>query len=343
MSNEAKFYNAVNIALQAESSNYRKLQKIFDEYGSWQKAWEANSYKIDADKEWSNLVNENIDLILQNDPRFPSLLKEIPWPPLGLYIKGRLPDNKNRIAIVGTRKATATGILFAKKLAKELTQADAIIVSGLALGIDEAAHKGVIEAGGKTIAVLAVGLEKIYPAQNTNLAKKILELGGAIISEYPPKSRSYPSRFIERNRIVSGLSNAVIVIEAPEKSGSLATARFAIEQNRDVLVAPGPVGHMNYIGSCQLIRSGASLINSVDDALNDLNMEITNKNNQTFLNLDELPSEQKQILNVLRNAGPSDVENLTTLTNLDITILNRNLALLLIKGFIKESHGKYIL
>ena len=171
------------------------------------------------------------------------------------------------IAIVGTRRATPDGKSTARRFAAELARAGIVIVSGLAFGVDAAAHEGCLDAEGKTVAVLACGLANIYPRNNEPLAKKILAQGGAIISEYPPDMPAYPSRFLERNRIVSGLSKGTLVIEAPERSGSLATARFALEQNRDVFVVPGPIAHPNFKGSHALIRQGAELVTTPEDIL----------------------------------------------------------------------------
>jgi len=218
--------------------------------------------------------DRQIKIISQKNPEYPSLLKEIQNPPEKLYVLGNLPSeplaNRPKIAIVGTRKATAQGRLLAKEIARKLTELGVIIVSGLAMGIDTSAHEGAVKAGGQTIAVLANGLDTIYPRQNENLAKKILELDGAIISEYPTNTPSFPNQFLERNRIISGLSIATIIIEAPERSGSLATANWAVEQGREVFVFPGPIDHPNYRGSHKLIRDGARLIGSIEDLLEDL-------------------------------------------------------------------------
>ena len=214
-----------------------------------------------------------IKKITLRDSSYPSLLREIPDPPAVLYILGDLPDeNIPRLAIVGTRKATSNGCLIAKTLARELSEAGFIIVSGLAMGIDTAGHEGVVASQGKTIAVLGNGLNEIYPRLNKNLAEEILKLDGAIISEYPPAEPAFPSNFLARNRIVSGLCLGTIVIEAPERSGSLVTARLALEQNREVFIVPGPANHPNYAGSHQLIREGARLIVSAKDILTDLNI-----------------------------------------------------------------------
>ncbi len=215
--------------------------------------------------------NLKINPIKIADSEYPALLKEIPNAPKMFYLLGELPpDDLIKIAIVGTRKASSAGRRFAKELAQKLAEYGAVIVSGLAMGIDTAAHEGAILAGGKTIAVLANGLDTIYPAQNENLAKKILDYGGAIISEYPPQTPSFPNQFLERNRIVSGLSIATIVIEAPERSGSLVTARLAAEQGREVFIAPGSIDNPNYRGSHQLIRDGARLVTSIEDIMEDL-------------------------------------------------------------------------
>lgn len=345
---EARFYNAINTALQSEFPAYSELNKLFNLHGSWQKVWKERQkeYRLDVDAEWQKLEKLGVRLVMRGDSDFPALLEEIPWKPFGIYVKGNLsPCEGDRLAIVGTRKATKQGIEVARSFARELAEKGITVVSGLALGIDEAAHKGVIACEGRTIAVLAVGLDRVYPRQNFNLAKKILELGGALISEYPPDSTSYPSRFVERNRIISGLSKGVIIIEAPQESGALATARFALEQNRDVLVVPGPAGHPNYIGSCKLIRSGASLVNSVDDVLEDLNIELSKTSKDAkerqFQNLDE---EQKRIVAVLeKEGGVSDIETMSQLLKLDISNLSRHLTFLLLRGIIKESGGRYYL
>ncbi len=177
---------------------------------------------------------------------------------------------------MGTRKATSQGRFIAKEIAKKLSEMGMVIVSGLAMGIDTAAHEGALAGAGRTIAVLACGLDNIYPRQNENLAKKIIGTGGAVISEYPVGTEAFKNQFLERNRIVSGLCIATIVVEAPRESGALVTARLAAEQGREVFVFPGPTNHPNYHGSHKLIRDGARLVSSIDDILEDLNSEIPN-------------------------------------------------------------------
>lgn len=291
-----------------------------------------------------------INIINLNDKHFPKLLKEIPNAPKKIYVLGNLPDlsdNSPIIAIVGTRKATDYGKRFAKEISQKLTEMGAIIVSGLAMGIDTAAHEGAITADGKTIAVLANGLNSIYPAQNENLAKKILELGGAIISEYEPNTPSYPNQFLERNRIVSGLSIATIVIEAPDRSGSIVTARLAAEQGREVFILPGPTNHLNYQGSHKLIRDGARLITSLEDILEDFslnqNLKIKNKNNN--LKLKNITDEnQLLVIKTIQKTGkPLSIDEIIKITKLEPHIASQAIAFLTIAGIIKETENKYTL
>ncbi|KKU14904.1 DNA protecting protein DprA [Candidatus Wolfebacteria bacterium RIFCSPLOWO2_01_FULL_45_19] len=278
---------------------------------------------------------------MKTQPLSPSL-KEIPNPPKNFYVEGILPDfSRPWLAIVGTRKATSEGLRLAKNFAKELAQNNCVIVSGLALGIDSAAHQGALDGGGQTVAVLANGLDNIYPAQNENLAKKILETGGAIVSEYPDGTPSLPHQFLERNRIISGLSIATVVIEAPQKSGALATAGFAASQGREVFVIPGPISHSNYRGSHALIRDGARLVTSPEEVLEDLGLQTKElKNNAT------LPfggsDEQKKIIYHIESAGrPLAVDEIIILAKLEPRVVNRELALLTIQSIIKETEKGY--
>lgn len=295
--------------------------------------------------------NLKIKIISSDNRQFPKLLKEISDTPKKIHILGNLPDlsdDSPLIAIVGTRKATDYGKRFAKEISQKLTEMGAIIVSGLAMGIDTAAHEGAIAASGKTIAVLANGLNSIYPAQNKNLAKKILEFGGAIISEYPIGTEAFKSNFLERNRIVSGLSIATIVIEAPDRSGSIVTARLAAEQGREVFILPGPANHSNYKGSHKLIRDGARLITSLEDILEDLPAEIFPKKNtkeSKFKNfqLKNISDEnQLLVIKIIQKAGePLNIDEIIKTTKLEPHIVNQAIAFLIIAGIIKETECGY--
>ena len=300
-----------------------------------------------------NMKAAQISCISRNDDDFPELLKEIPSAPLNLYVLGNLSGLKAeepKIAIVGTRKATEQGRTLAKELAKKLSEKGITIVSGLAMGIDTAAHEGAVAGQGKTIAVLANGLDSIYPRQNENLAKRILEFGGAIISEYPTGTPAYESQFLERNRIVSGLCAATIIIEAPERSGSLVTARLAAEQGREVFVFPGPHNHPNYRGSHKLIRDGARLVASIEDILEDLGLENPNfktPNPKQIQNskLERIKDEnQLLIIKAVENAGePLSIDKIIKLTKLEPQTANQTIALLVIEEIIKETERGYSL
>lgn len=289
-----------------------------------------------------------INVLDLSEKNFPALLKEIPGAPEKIYFRGVLdPLNNPCIAIVGTRKLTDHGKSIAKKFAKSLVDRGFTIVSGLALGIDSAAHEGALEAGGKTVAVLATGMDTVYPSQNKGLAEKILENGGALISEYPENTPSYPSQFLERNRIVSGLSLATIVIEAPIGSGAISTAHHAVEQNREVFVVPGPHNHPNYIGSHLLIREGARLASRVEEILDDLNMNPENSEAPATGNLfatNGLDEKQKEIISVLHRVGaPVNIDKISELLKIDVSDIIRQLTFLILKGLIKEEGGRYYL
>lgn len=205
-------------------------------------------------------------------PGYPKLLGEITDAPRLIYVRGRLRLDKPLIAIVGTRQATREGKKIAEEFSRNLVKKGFGIISGLALGIDASAHKGALSAGGNTIAVLGNAIDDVYPVENKGLSDRILKSGGAVISEYGPGKAIEKGNFIERNRIISALSIAVLVIEAPVHSGALITARTGGEQGKDVFVVPGSVDNPNFEGSHKLIRDGAILVGSVEDILEDLNL-----------------------------------------------------------------------
>ena len=209
--------------------------------------------------------------VLRAAPEFPALLREIPQPPALLYVQGALPPEP-RLAIVGGRRASARGREVARALAAAATRAGVGVVSGLAYGIDAAAHEGALEAGGASTIVLASGIDRPSPAGNVALARRSLRAGGAWISEHGPGEPALPYRFPQRNRLISGLSRATLIVEAQEASGSLWTARHALEQGRDVLVVPGPVDTELCRGSNRLLREGASPILDAQDLLHALGL-----------------------------------------------------------------------
>ena len=204
------------------------------------------------------------------DAAYPPHLKEIDTPPVVLYVKGEFtPEDALSISLVGSRNAKDYGRKVSYRLSYQLAQRGVTVISGLARGIDTSAHRGALEAGGRTIAVMGNGLSVVYPATNSNLAEKI-EASGALVSEFPMAVRPKPRNFPRRNRIISGLTLGTVVVEASNRSGALITARLAAEQNREVFAVPGEIFSALSAGTHKLINDGAKLINTVDDLLNEL-------------------------------------------------------------------------
>lgn len=289
---------------------------------------------------------KRISRINRSGAEYPALLKEIANPPSVIIVRGSLPRPRMPcIAIVGTRRATSKGMLCARKISRELSLRGAAIISGLALGIDAAAHEGALEAGGITAAVLPVGIDRVYPRQNVPLAEKIVLGGGALITEYENGGQAFPGRFLERNRIISGMSIATVVVEAPRDSGALVTARTAAEAGRDVFVLPGPSDHPNYAGSHALIRDGARLARTTEDIVEDIaewlkdypldTINIGKSGNETA----ESYSERK-IVSALSSAGkPLSADEIIEAAELDIQVLHVALSTLILKEIIIENSG----
>lgn len=225
---------------------------------------------FDLGREEQRLRQAAAAFVTSNEPGYPSLLREIHDPPIGLYRKGNYDFAAPCIGIVGSRRTTLYGQKTAKSLASDLARRGFCIVSGLARGIDTAAHEGALEAGGRTAAVLGTGIDLIYPPENLALYRRIEE-SGAIVSEFPFGRRADRQSFAMRNRIVAGMCVGIIVVETDVKGGSMITARFAGEQGRLVWAVPGRIDQPTSAGCHQLIRDGATLLTSVDDVLNELN------------------------------------------------------------------------
>ncbi len=331
---EVQYYNALNALLQGDHS---KLKKRWDKFHNWKKAWESEGKSLDI-KEWQKLEELGINLLLNSSPQFPEGLKNIPFSPFGIYKLGNLNYAKPALAIVGTRRATPQGKELARQFARRLSAAKISIISGLAMGIDEAAHQGALDEKGQTVAVLGTPLNYIYPRQNQKLAEAILKNGGAIISEFPLGQEFRRQNFLIRNRIISGLADAVLVIEAPERSGALATARFALDQGKDVFVIPGDISSPNYKGSNELIKAGAAPATGPNDLLeyfgvSSENPRISSAGGKT----------EDLIVATLKENGRLAVDQLAKIVSLSGNELNKNLAMLTIKGIIKENNGKYSL
>ncbi|MBN1394039.1 MAG: DNA-processing protein DprA [Pirellulales bacterium] len=227
-------------------------------------------HEVDARKEIELCRKRGIDILAETDSRYPRSLKEIHDPPGALFVRGELrADDALAVAVVGTRHGTQYGLRTAGRLAGALAQAGLTVVSGLARGIDSAAHRGALAAGGRTIAVLASGVMNIYPPEHDKLAEEIIG-NGALVSESPPGTEPVAGLFPQRNRLISGLSLGVIVVEAADRSGALITARHAMEQGREVFAVPGNADSRSSRGCHRLIRDGAKLVETADDVLEEL-------------------------------------------------------------------------
>lgn len=335
---EAIFYHALNLAGGERKSLARQLAR----HGSWEKCWRHGGRAVDPGREWTKLQSQNIGLVLAGEPSYPPLLAEIPDPPFGLYFKGDIAaaSSETVVAVVGTRKATEGGRNLAKEFAAALAAAGCAVVSGLAFGVDAAAHAGALAASGATVAVLANGLDRVYPASHQSLANHIIEGGGALLSEYPPGTPALAHRFLERNRLVSGLSRAVVAIEVPERSGVLATARHALDQNRDLFVTPGPVNHPNHRGSHRLIRAGATLVTNPRELLEDMGFRPIA---ETGVAVAETPEEEKILAAILAAGRPLAIDEIIEAATLTSSTANQALTTLILRNAVREEDGGYTL
>jgi len=289
-----------------------------------------------------NDVIDKIQTIKKSSRNYPEILKEISDAPKQLYVRGNLPKDHNlNFAIVGTRAASDYGRTLTFKIAKELAELGFNIVSGLALGIDTQAHLGALEGKGRTTAVMGSAIDdnSIYPSENLNLVKKIISSGGAIISEYEPGTKSEIWFFPERNRIISGLSRGVLVVEAPEKSGALITARVALEQNREVFAIPGSIFSKNSIGTNNLIKSGAKMVTTVDDILEELNLTEL-KTEKGIEKEENLTKEEKIILKIIEKE-PIHTDKICKISKMAAGQVLSIVSVLEIKGIIKNIGGKF--
>jgi len=264
---------------------------------------------------------------------YPDRLRDIPTPPKDLFYIGADPSDwlaRPKVAVVGSRGVTPYGKQITTALSRELAKRGVVIISGLALGVDGIAHAACLDAGGTTVAVLANGLDSVYPASHTQLAKRILEQGGTILSEYPEGTPGYPSNFVARNRIVAGLADALLITEAAEKSGTLHTARFALEQGREVLAVPGNITSLKSTGTNNLIKVGAHPATSVDDILYVLGIDGTAKD----IRVRGDTAEEQAVLDLLYD-GVSDGHELLLASKLPAVQFNTVLTMLEISGKIR--------
>lgn len=323
---------------QALTANYNDLQNILL---SSNLTDDIIKSRYNIDKYMQSLANEGIDVVTIEEEVYPEMLKNIYNPPYILYAKGDISLlKKDIIAIVGSRAATMYGKKVAFELGQGLATNNIVTISGMARGIDTEAHKGALAADGQTIAVLGSGINVIYPKENTNLYKDIVEKG-VVISEFPPFVPPEPGNFPRRNRIISGLSYGVVVVEAKIKSGALITVDFALEQGRDVFAIPGPITSKNSAGTNNLIKQGAKLVSSIEDILEEY-YDITGVKPTKLVQV-ELPllDENEEILLKTLDFEPLHFDTILNETSLSVGDLSTILLNLEFKGIVKSMPGNY--
>jgi DNA processing protein len=331
-----------------------RLAALLDTCGSAEAAWCASIQQMQAarldrrsiesllnarreihpQQEWQRVQDAGVTALTWEDSEYPAALRTIDAAPPVLYVRGRLTSQDEwAVALVGTRRASTYGREVAHVLGSELARQGVTVVSGLALGIDTVAHRAALEAGGRTLAVLGSGLDQVYPPQNRGLAAAIAEQG-AVISDYALGTRPDANNFPPRNRIISGLSRGVVIVEAGDRSGALITARFAAEQGRDVFAVPGSILHPGSAGCNALIRQGAAPLLSVDDVLEQLDL----------LHLEEridaraaVPADpQEQQLLALLSSEPAHIDEIMRGAQLPPATVGGLLTVMELKGLVRQ-------
>ena len=334
-----------------------RLRSLLDAFGDAESAWRASPDELRAiglhpklianlvkarkdislDQVWDKIQKFGISVLTWEDPGYPERLKEItPSPPV-LYLRGKLEaDDQWAVSIVGTRRITSYGRQMAAKIATRLSQAGITVVSGLARGVDGIAHKSTLEQGGRTLAVLGSGVDRIYPPDHRQLAAQIMDRG-ALISDYPPGTPPEASNFPPRNRIISGLSMATVVVEAGRRSGALITAEFAVEQGREVFAVPGNVLSPQSKGTNRLIQEGARILLDPQEILEVLDLTRVTEQSVARAVLPENATEA-ELFGVLSHE-PLHVDEIRSQTHLSIEEVTSTLALMELKGMVRQVGG----
>ena len=298
---------------------------------------------FDIERYFDKLSKLNIKVITLGDDSYPKLLKEISDAPPVLYVRGEIPKSERVIGVVGTRKMTSYGREVTEILVRDLVAAGFTVVSGLARGVDSHAARVTIGNGGKTIAVLGGGVDRIYPSENKTLAEEIINGKGAVLSEFPVGMDSVPGNFPARNRIISGLSLGVLVTEAGEDSGSLITAGLAGEQGREVFAVPGPIYSKLAKGPAVLIKQGAKLVMNIEDILEELQVSDQRLVTSGQGEIKGDSAEEQAILNLLQE-GPVHIDEIARVSKLSAAKVGSILSLMEIKGKIRSlGSGSYSL
>ncbi len=293
--------------------------------------------QISLEKTWGKIQSLGIQVLTWEDETYPRHLKEIDQPPPVLYVRGNLlPEDDWAVAIVGTRRVTAYGRQAAEEIASTLARNGITIVSGLARGVDVIAHQAALNAGGRTLAVLGCGVDRIYPPEHRKIAEDIC-LQGAVVSDYPPGTPPDSTNFPPRNRIISGLSLAVVVVEAGDTSGALITSTFAAEQGRDVFALPGSIYAPQSKGTNRLIQQGAIPLLGPQDVLENLNLTMVTEHRSARALLPNDPTEAR-LYGVL-GSEPVHIDEIRAQTDMPIEQVAATLTMMELKGFIRQVGG----
>lgn len=321
--------------------NAAALSKLFSEIPSekwvkWCEYYSPERYKLRE-----NLLDElGIDLLLYTDADYPEVLKQVYRPPGILYVKGNFSLAKLNIGMVGSRRATAYGKNVSYSLSKALSNENVRIISGLAKGIDANAHKGAIEGPGGTVAVLGCGIDRIYPRENARLYEEILHHpDGAIISEWPLGANALDWHFPARNRIIAGLSEGVVVVEAAKKSGSLISANYALEYGKEVFAVPGLITSQQSVGCHRLLKDGAKLVAQPSDILEEFGQLELFKDFASTASTAQMTSEQQKVFNALSSI-PQSVEELCLQTKLPVHVVNGVLLEFELDDLVMQDYGR---
>lgn len=335
-----------------------RIERLLARFGALSAAWAAPSAElrvvldtrplaelasarraVDPPRELERIERLGIQVCHPGHPLYPRLLAEISGRPAILYVRGEItPADEAAVGIVGTRRATPYGRQVAERMASELGQGEVTVVSGLARGIDAAAHQAALEAGGRTIAVLGSGADVIYPSEHRRLAERILD-AGAIVSEQPPGAKPDAQNFPARNRIISGMSLGVVVIEAPMRSGALITASFAADQGREVFVVPGSVLAPNSEGTNSLLRDGARIVRHGQDVLEDLRIGNGQPGRITQGELPLAPDEMRLLGAV--NDEPKHIDELAEELTMATGAVSALLLTLELKGLVRNFGAQF--
>lgn len=331
-----------------------RLDRLIAQCGSLEAAWLASSDdmrvagldlrtrntfvrvrgSLDLDHKLQQIARAGVSLITRESPEYPGMLLHIPSAPPLIYVRGQIaPNDTLTVAVVGTRSPTSYGRDVAQQLVAELVAAGVTIISGLAIGIDQIAHSAALRAGGRTIGVLPCGIDMVYPDRHRKLATQICE-SGALVSEFSFGTRPLPQLFPVRNRLISGLARAVLIIEARPGSGALITADYALEQGRDVLAVPGPIYSLTSEGPHRLIRNGAGLVTSARDVLEALNMEYMVTQPLERAALPEEDDERRVL--ALLSREPQHIDELSRTSSLAVQHIASMLTLLELKGYVRQ-------